>query len=175
MTDTATSTEARPATERAVVFPSSSVPPVPPFVFLGPAGWIIDEAPDALVVLRSPQEVDGFWLNAILSHDRVAATVTLEDAAKATWARILRDTPGATPEMERVARFGNNIVYLRGVQTRAPQSGRELAQLQAIFLAPKVEGRKTADLFQFVITTPANVMAGLTAGLVEMIASFRFV
>jgi hypothetical protein len=175
MSDTATTPTVRPDTARAIVFPSTTVPGVPSFVFLGPEGWIVDEAPNALVVLRSPQEVEGFWLNAILTHDRVAASVGLDDAAKATWARVLGDTPNAKAEMERVARFGSNVVYLRGVELDAPQSGRKLAQIHAIFLAPKVDGRKTADLFQFIITTPAEVMPQLSADFVEMIASFRFV
>jgi hypothetical protein len=175
MTDTATTPEVRPATARAVVYPSRAVPSVPPFVFLAPEGWIVDEAPSALVVVRSPREVDGFWLNAILSHDRVAAGLSLDDAATAIWARITRDSPGATAQMERTARLGSNIVHLRGIELTAPQSGRALAQLQALLLAPKAEGRKTADLFQFVITTPADSMPRLGPGFIEMIASFRFV
>jgi hypothetical protein len=175
MSDTATTPEIRPATARAVVYPSRTVRSVPSFVFLGPEGWIVDEAPDALIVVRAPQPVDGFWLNAILSHDRVAASVDLEAAAKATWARVLRDSPNAKAEFERVARFGDNIVYLRGVELDAPQSGRKLGQIHALFMAPKEQGRKTADLFQFVITSPAELMPQLGPGFVEMIASFRFV
>jgi hypothetical protein len=175
MTDTATTSGVLPATYRTIVYPSATVRPVPSFVFTPPEGWVVDEAPDALVVVRTPQQVDGFWINAILSHDRVAATVDLEAAAKATWSRILRDSPGATADMERVARFGTNIVYLRGVELDAPQSGRRLAQLHALFLGPKVDGSKTADFFQFVVTCPAERMPDLGAGFVEMIASFRFV
>jgi hypothetical protein len=175
MSDTATPSEVSSATARAVVYPSGAARPVPPFVFLQPEGWILDEAPDALLVVRAPEAVDGFWLNAILTHDRVAATVDLTAAVRATWARVLRDSPGATADFERAARFGDNVVFLRGLEIDAPQSGRKLAQLHALFLAPKAEGQKTGDLFQFVITTPTEVMGPLSAGFVEMIASFRFV
>jgi hypothetical protein len=144
-------------------------------VFLAPPGWVADEAPGALVVVRAPQEVDGFWLNAILSHDRVGADVDLAKAAAALWTRIQRESPGAKVESERVARFGNNVVHLRGIELSAPRSGRALAQLQAIFLAPPVTGRKTTDLFQFVITTPVESMPRLGPGFIEMIASFHFV
>ena len=175
MSDTVTPSEVSPATARAVVYPSSAARSVPPFVFLQPQGWIIDEAPDAVLVVRAPEPIDGFWLNAILTHDRVAATVDLTAAAKATWARVLRDSPAATADFERVARFDDNVVYLRGLEVDAPQSGRKLAQLHALFMAPKAEGQKTGDLFQFIITTPTEVMGQLSAGFVEMIASFRFV
>lgn len=162
-------------TARVLVHPSAAVPGVPPFVFSAPEGWVLDEAPDALCVVRSPEQVDDFWLNAVVIHDRVAKTVDLAEAAKATWARVHADSPSATVNMERVARFGDNIVYLRGVQLDAPQSGRTLAQLHAIFFAPIAEHRSTSDLFQIIATTPADVMGRIATGLVEMIASFRFV
>jgi hypothetical protein len=162
-------------TARVIVYPSAAVPGVPSFVFSAPEGWVLDEAPDAVCVVRSPEQVDDFWLNAVISHDRVARTVDLEQAAKATWARILADSPGATVNMERVARFGDNIVYLRGIQLDAPRSGRQLAQLHALFFAPLVEQRATSDLFQIIATSPADTMGRIGAGLVEMISSFRFV
>jgi hypothetical protein len=162
-------------TARVLVHPSAAVPGVPAFVFSAPEGWVLDEAPDAICVVRSPEQVDDFWLNAVVSHDRVARTVDLEQAAKATWARIVAESPGATVNMERIARFGDNVVYLRGVQLAAPQSGRPLGQLHALFFAPAGEGRATSDLFQIIATSPADVMGRIGAGLVEMIASFRFV
>src|SRR5436190_12436844 len=113
MSDTVTPPEVSSTTARAVVYPSEAARSVPSFVFLQPEGWVVDEAPDALLVVRAPESVDGFWLNAILTHDRVGATVDLDAAVKATWARVTRDKPGATPDFERVARFGDNIVYLR--------------------------------------------------------------
>ena len=163
------------ATTRTVVYPSAEVPGVPAFVFAAPDGWVLDEAPDAICVVRSPEQVDDFWLNAVISHDRVARTVDLEQAAKATWARIVAESPSASVNMERIARFGDNVVYLRGVQLDAPKSGRPLAQLHALFFAPAAEGRATSDLFQIIATSPATVMGRIGAGLVEMIASFRFV
>ena len=163
------------ATDRTVVHPSAEVPGVPAFLFSAPEGWVLDEAPGAVCVVRSPAQVDDFWLNAVISHDRVARTVDLEQAAKATWARIVAESPSATVTMERIARFGDNVVYLRGVQVAAPRSGRALAQLHALFFAPRPEWRATADLFQIIATSPADVMGDIGAGLVEMIASFRFV
>ena len=172
MTDTSAAT--RPDTERTVVYPSAAVPAVPAFVFTGSDGWTIDEAPGALVVLRSPQQADGSSLDAILRHDRVAASVTLEDAAKVTWARIQRETPDAKLSFERVAGFGPNVVYLRGFSFGTP-GGATIAELHAMFLAPKVDGRKTADLFQLAMTGPAEALQQRGQEFVEMVASFRFV
>jgi len=135
MTDTvesdATNTpSADPApNDRLAVFPGRMIRPIPGFVFTVPRGWVLDEAPDSLVVARTPKEVDGFWVNALLSHDRVARSVDFKVAAKNTWDRMLRTSPDAKIEMERLVRFGTNIVYLRGVETSAPQSGRKLNQL----------------------------------------------
>lgn len=174
MTDAA-EVQAAPTNEaRVVVYPSATLRPVPSFVFAVPAGWVVDEVPDAIAVVRTPEQVDGFWINATLSHDRVGKVVDLEKAAQATWARIQRESPGAKASMERMARFGTNIVYLRGVELTAPQSGRSLAQLQALLFAPAVEGAKTADFFQIICTTPAEQMPAFGPLFVALISSFQF-
>src|SRR5262245_9587393 len=103
-------------TARVAVYPSAMIRPVPSFIFTVPAGWVLDEAPDALVVVRTAEQVDGFWVNAILSHDRVPRAVDFKQAAKATWARVQQASPDAKVTMERLARFGTNVVYLRGVE-----------------------------------------------------------
>ena len=74
-------------TARVAVFPSAMIKPVPPFIFSVPDGWVLDDAPDALVVARTAEPVDGFWVNAILSHDRVPRAVDFKQAAQATWAQ----------------------------------------------------------------------------------------
>lgn len=165
---------APPAEPRVVVYPSTALRPVPSFVFALPAGWVVDEAPDVLGVVRTPEAVDDFWVNATISHDRLARTVELEAAAKATWARIQQDSPSAKVTMERVARFGTNIVYVRGVELDAPQTGRRLAQVHALFFAPPVEGAKTADFFQVIATCPAERMDGFGPVFVALISSFQF-
>jgi hypothetical protein len=161
-------------TSRLAVHPSSAIRPVPSFVFSVPEGWILDEAPDALVVVRTPEEVDGFWINAILSHDRVPRSVDYKVAAKATWDRLVASSPDAKVTMERLARFGTNVVYLRGVELSAPSSHRALAQLQALFFAPVHEEGKTVDFFQFIATTPDPLMETYGPSFLEMIGSFRF-
>jgi hypothetical protein len=143
-------------------------------VFSVPRGWVLDEAPDALAVVRTPEEVDGFWVNAILSHDRVARSVDFEQAAKATWARLKQNSPDATTNLEKMARFGTNVVYLRGAELKAPKSGRDLAQLQALFFAPADDEGKTVDFFQIVATSPADLMERFAPAFLEIIGSFRF-
>jgi len=143
-------------TARIAVFPSEMIRPIPPFIFSVPEGWVLDEAPDALVVIRSPTEVDGFWVNAILSHDRVPKSMDFKAA------------------MERLARFGSNVVYLRGVEMAAPKSGRQLAQLHGLFFAPSPGESKTVDFFQFIATSPAELMEQYGPAFVEMVGSVRF-
>lgn len=162
-------------TARVVAYPSHMIRPIPSFVFSVPPGWVLDEAPDALAVVRTPQEVDGFWINAILSHDRVPRSVDFKSAAQATFARLQRSSPSAKVTMERMARFGANVVYLRGVELDAPKSGKRLGQVHALFFGP-VEGEgKTIDFFQIVATAPAELMTQCTPAFVELIRSFRFV
>lgn len=175
MTDTATpTTSARTAGYQVVIHPSRSVRPVPSFVFAASDGWVVDEAPGALCAVRASEPVEGFWNNALLTHDRVAKAVDLQAAATASWGRLKADTPSAEVKMERVARFGENIVYLRGVELDAPQSGKRLAQLHALMFAPSDDDAKTTDLFQLVATSTAEQMDDVGKSFIEMVASFRF-
>lgn len=175
MTDMDTTTQIESAGgHQVVVYPSGAVRPVPSFVFAAPDGWVVDDAPGAVAVIRAPKSADEFWDNAMITHDRVARSVDLEAAATASWRRLKAGSPSATVNTERVARFGNNVVYLRGVDLEAPQSGRKLAQLQALFLAPAAENAKTVDLFQIIGTSTADNMAVAGRTFVEIIASFRF-
>ena len=166
----------RPAdlTARVAVHPSAAIRPIPPFIFSVPAGWVLDEAPDALVVARTAEQVDGFWVNAILSHDRVPRSVDFKEAAQATWARLRQSSPSARVTMERLARFGPNVVYLRGVELSAPRSGRPLAQMHALFFAPAADTGRTVDFFQLIATSPLDHMETYGPAFVELVGSFRF-
>lgn len=166
----------RPAelTARVAVFPSEAIRPVPPFLFSVPDGWVLDEGPDALVVAHTPTEVDGFWVNLMVGHDRVARAIDHKAAAQATWARLVNASPGATVTMERMVRFEDRVTYLRAVELPAPKSGRALAQLQALFFAPAPEAAKTQDLFQLIGTCPADQAERWGKDFLEIIGSFRF-
>jgi len=158
---------------RAVVHPGKLIPGIPSFVLTVPLGWVLDEAPGALAVLRLPKEVDGFWVNAILSHDKVARSVDFEAAAKASWARLKRSSPDATENGERLVRFGNQVMYVRGVELTA--NDKRIAQFHALFFAPVSEGGKTVDFFQFILTAPVGAMDGLVKPFMEALSTFRFV
>jgi hypothetical protein len=162
-------------TARIAVHPSEMVPGIPRFVFSVPDGWVVDEAPSALCVVRQPNDDNGFWVNAIIRHDKVPRAVDFERAAKVTWAKLKRTTPNATEHGERLIRFGSNVVYTRGVELDGPD-GRRLAQMQALFFAPVSEGGKLVDFFQIIGTCQLDdsVTANMDA-FVEIIASFRFV
>lgn len=172
----ATLTATKPAdlTARVVTQPGQIIRGIPSFLFSVPRGWELDEAPDALAVVRTPQEVDGFWVNAIISHDRVARAIDFEKAAKVTWARLKQSSPDATSSFEKMARFGTNVVYLRGAELQAPKSGRALGQLHALFFAPAEDEGKTVDFFQIVATAPADRMEQFAPPFLEIIGSFRF-
>ncbi len=164
-----------PVTSRVAAHPSNMIRAIPSFVFSVPRGWVLDEVPDALAIVRLPEEVDDFWVNAILSHQRVARSVDFEQASRVTFAKLLKNSPEAKVTMERLARFGSNVVYLRGIEMLAPTSGRQLGQLNALFFAPVDGEGKTVDMFQFTATAPAELMSEYSDAIVEMISSFRFV
>ncbi len=163
------------ATSRVVVHPSSIVRPVPGFVFAIPKGWVVDEAAFALAMVRPVAEIDGFFANLLITHDRVPRAVDFERAAKLTWERIARDTPDAKVVAQQLVRFGDNIVHLRGAEMSAPQTGRAIAQWHALFFAPVDGGGKTVDFFQITATAATETMDRIGATFVDIIASFRFV
>lgn len=163
-------------TANLAVHPSPMVPGIPSFVFSVPKGWVIDEAPAALCVVRHPEaDATGFWVNALLSHSKVARTVDFEAAAKATWASQKTSTPSARDNGERLVRFGSRVVYTRGVELDGPD-GRPLAQLQAMFFAPVTEAGKVVDFFQIVGTCPRDeAINDNVKAFMHIVASFRFV
>lgn len=166
----------RPAslTARVAVYPSDAIKPVPAFVFSVPDGWVLDEGPDALVVVHTPEEVDGFWVNLMVSQDRVARAIDHKAAAQATWARLVSNSPEAKVTMERMVRFDERITYLRAVELTSPKSGRALAQLHALFFAPAADDAKTQDVFQLIGTCPADQAERWGKDFLEVIGSFRF-
>jgi len=147
---------------------------IPSFVFSVPEGWVVEEAPNALAVVRAPEATDGFWPNLMISHDRLGAAVDLKLAAQATWSKVQRQSADATVTFERTARFGENVVYMRGVEMTAPQSKRRLGQLHGLCIAPKAESAKTIDLFQLIATSLAEPTNSPVSAFVEIIGSFRF-
>ena len=162
-------------TGRVAVFPSKAIKATPGFVVTVPPGWVLDEAPYALTVVR-PREPEGdFWVNVMVTTDRVPRAVDFEQAARITFGRIKRACPDAEIKLEKMARFGSLITYLRGIEVTSPKSQRRLAQVHALFFAP-VEGEgKTVDMFQVVATCPAESAGRYGARFIELIGSFRFV
>jgi len=171
----ATLTKTSSVTARVVAQPSAIVPGIPPFVFSVPKGWVVDQAPGALAVIRSPEEVGGFWLNAILSHDKVARSVGFQEAAAFTWARLQKQCPDVEKSFEKFAQFEGRPVFLRGSEMTSPQSKRRLAQLQAIFFAPVTGPGKVVDFFQIVCTAPTELSSSIGPDMLELIGSFKFV
>ena len=159
---------------RVVAQPGRLLTAVPPFVFALPEGWVLDEGPSALAIIRLPKEIDGFWVNAILSHDKVARAVSLQRAAQVTWAKLQQSgVKDLVPKGEKGLVFGSTQIYVRGCEFTSPDD-RALAQLQAIWFAPVTEGGKTVDLFQLVLTAPKELMPKVTAPIIEMLSTFRF-
>jgi hypothetical protein len=171
----ATSERPRAATARVAVHPSAMIRGVPAFVLEVPDGWTLDEAPGALCVVRHPRERNGFWVNVLIRHDRVPRSVDFEQAARIMSAKLRAAHPEVVDKGERLVRFGDNVVYTRGVELNGAD-GSPLAQMQALCFAPVDGVGKTVDLFQIAGTcrVDADVERNIE-DIVGVIASFRFV
>ncbi|MCU1366576.1 MAG: hypothetical protein JWL72_3586 [Ilumatobacteraceae bacterium] len=162
-------------TAQIVAQPSAMLPGIPPFVFSLPLGWVLDEAPGALALIRLPEEIDGFLINGILSHDKVSRTVDFKEAAAFTWQRLKAGCPDAEVSMEKFMQLGGRPVFLRATKLSAPKSGRALSQLQSIWFAPTNGPGKVVDFFQCVFTCPAEHVAAVSPQALHFLASFKFV
>lgn len=151
------------------------LPGIPPFLFSVPTGWVLDEAPGALAAVHPPEPVDGFWINAILSHDKVARSVDFKQAALVTWLRLIEKAPDAQMRLEKMIRVGRLPVYVRAAEMTAAKTGRRISQLQAVFFAPVTGPGKVVDFFQLVCTAPIEHVDDVAPAMLEMIRSFRFV
>lgn len=162
-------------THYVAVYPSRDIKPVPGFVFSVPKGWILDEAPNALAVVRPPEALDGFWINMLVTGDTVLRSLDIETAAKITWARLKKQQPSAEVTTERFARFGPRVTYLRSVDLER-DDGVKLSQVQALFFAPvdADDIGKTVHMFQLVGTCLASQLDRVGPDMVEIVASFRF-
>lgn len=164
-----------PSTANVVVHPSAVVPGIPAFLFNVPSGWVIDEAPSTLCVIRRPRDDDGFWPNILVRHDKVPREVDFKRAAITTWAKLKKLHPTAVDQGERIVRFENNVVYMRGVNL-TDGKGRALAQTQAMFFAPVREGGRVVDFFQIIGTCERNSdVQSHMDDVAALVASFRFV
>lgn len=161
-------------TARLAVHPGT-IRGIPSFVFSVPEGWKVEEAPNALAVVHAPEAVDGFWSNLVISHDRLGAAVDLKAAAQATWVKVQKQAPDAKVTFEKTARFGENIMYMRGIEMASPQTKRAIGQLHGLCIAPKSESAKTVDLFQLIATSLTDPANSPVPQFVEILGSFRFI
>ncbi|MCB1000848.1 MAG: hypothetical protein R2713_01065 [Ilumatobacteraceae bacterium] len=162
-------------TAGVVTQPSSMLPGIPPFLFSVPEGWVLDESPGAVATVHTAEPVDGFWINAILSHDKVARSVDFKQAAAVTWLRLAERAPDVQMTAEKFVRVGRLPVYVRSSEMTIVDTGRRVSQLHAIFFAPVRGPGKVVDFFQLVCTAPVEHVDEVAPAMIGMIRSFRFV
>lgn len=170
----AESTSPASVAERMVTYPGRMVRGVPPFAFVMPEGWVVDESPGALLALRLPEQQHGIWVHALLTHDTVARSVDFDAAAKVTWAKLQRSAEGLVERGERLVRFGRQVMYIRGCEFDAPRGEGTIAQLHALWFGPAEEGGKVVDFFQLVLTAPLATMPEHSKTVLAMLSTFRF-
>jgi hypothetical protein len=163
----------RTPTDAVAVFPSAALRPVPSFTIGIPSGWRIDEAPDALGVLRVPEMIDGFWVNLLITTERVDHRAKLGHVASVALEQLKRQHPEVVVKADRVAEIDGRVMSIRVLELTAPDSGRELTIVQGLTAAPRAEGATTRDLFQLTGTCARADANRFGPVFVDTISSFR--
>ena len=129
---TTTGTTTTTGTGRAV-YPSDTLPGIPPFTFPVPEGWVVEPSLDALAVARIPVADDGFWASIIVTANRVPSGLKLRQAVETTYLQFLRRYPDAKLQGERLAAYDDRETYVRVVEVTG-DDGRAVSQLHAVLL-----------------------------------------
>ncbi len=162
------------AATRRVESPSIVCPGHPRLRLRLPDRWTISEVPLATFAIHAPEVVDGFWIHALFDIAKVAPNIDLGKVADATLARLIRQDPGATVEMNRSGHFGEHAVVLRGVSATLGTPARPTTQLHALVLAPTTTGRTVTDLVTVVGSCPTERAHDHVPLMIEVIASLEF-
>jgi hypothetical protein len=138
-----------------------------------PEGWEADEAPECLGMFVDPAAT-GFRVNLLVSADRVAADLELEDAAAVTLEEATQAFDDFRVEQEKVVQISGRPAAMRfqsfvidGVEDR-------LLQLQVLLFAPPDGREKTHDLFHIDGTCLQRDAATYAPAFVTAAQSFTF-
>ncbi len=153
---------------REIQVPGAEVTATPGFACTLPGGWGVQEAPGAVAAF-SP--ADGSAVSVLVSATRVDRDVDLRDVAVRSFARQRRAHPDLTIDSQRVGRFGDRVVYVRGVTVSDVDP---VAQVHGLFFGPTDDRRPTADVFSLVGSCPAAEIADYGPMFVDILASIDF-
>jgi hypothetical protein len=153
-------------------YPSPELPPYAAFEIAVPDGWQPGEAPDCIGVFYDPA-AEGFRVNVLVSADRIAAGIGLEDAARATLEQMSTHRDFRI-EQEWISQVDGQTASMRFQSYEADGAPDRIVQLQVLFFAPADGRTDTRDLFQLDGTCLAGHAEHYTAAFAEIAQSFRF-
>lgn len=160
-------------------FPGPVLRAVPSFRFEIPEGFVLEEAPGSLAVLRATEETAGFTANLLVNHDRIVASATLRDAAVITRIQLTKAFAQVEVTDERIAEFPGRPTYLRAAKLRPADSDLVLHQVHAICRAPAPDRPvQTRDLFHLVGTCnalPEEDAERRGRAFIDVIRTFTFI
>ena len=151
-----------------ILIPGPEAPATPGFVCSIPEGWSAAEAPGAVVSFTPSDVAD---VSVLVTATRVAKEVDLRDVAVRSFAQQRQVNSEVTIDSQRVGRFGERVVYVRGVTV---PGDRPVAQVHGLFFGPAGDDRSTADVFSVVGSCPASVIADFGPAFVDILASISF-
>ena len=151
-----------------VRIPGPEVAATPAFICSLPSGWRTQETPGALAAFTLPGAAG---VSVLVSVTRVGKDVDLRDVAVRSFAQQRRAHTSVTIDSQRVGRFGDRLVYVRGVTVTDTES---TAQIQGLFFGPAADDPPTADVFSLVGSCPARDISDYGPLFVDMLASISF-
>lgn len=151
--------------------PGPDVSPTPGFVCTIPTDWVASDSAGVIAEF-APTEASGISdVSVLVSASRVDKTVDLRDIAVRSFAHQRRSHDSVTIDSQRVGRFGDRVVYVRGVTVT---DDAPVAQVQGMFFGPAPEGRQTADVFSVVGSCPTDSIAKYGPVFIDILASISF-
>lgn len=151
-----------------LAYPGSAFRPIPDFTLDIPPGWVVEEFPDALCVIGTPEGTDP-WSNVFIKHSRVLRTTALEEVALDSWLELKTAFPDAEVEEEHVIGF-EQFHYVR--EATLTLLDEKVTRVDAYFFGPDVE-HLTVDLFHVVATHPVEAGNDRTLLYLKMLSSFH--
>lgn len=152
-----------------ITVPGPDVTATPAFACSLPGGWAVHEAPGAVASFTPTAVRD---VSVLVTATRVGKDVDLREIAVRSFALQRRTNGEVTIDSQRVGRFGDRVVYVRGVTVPGEQP---ISEVHGLFFGPDDDDRMTADVFSLVGSCPAGDIGDYGAAFVGILASISFV
>lgn len=156
-----------------IVYPSPQALSMPGFSITIPDGWLVDEAPDSLLVVAEPERSE-FRANLTIAVSRVSSGTSLEEVLAEARLLLTSQYPDLVIIWDKTTEISGQPATISMASLQPRGIAFPIAQLQVLFYAPSGSGRLTRDLFRIYGSCRA-IDADSYAGVFgEILASLQF-